>query len=79
MTIQIPTTPRSVKAENPEPEKLRSVLPESEELRSVVDILEPQREVSVVGHPKNCLYIASCASIHILFNQGRFGGLIQPD
>ena len=68
MTIQVPTTPRSVKVKSPRLEQLRSVLPESEELRIVVDTLKSQQEVSAAGHPKNHLYIYSGASVHILFS-----------
>ena len=31
---------------------------------------------SVAGHPKNCLYINSGASIYILFNKELLGGLV---
>ena len=56
-----------------------SVLPEPEVLRSVVDTLKPQQDVSVVGHPKNHLYIDSGESVHILFNRLLLGGLTQLD
>ena len=35
----------------------------------------PQRMTSVAGHSKNCLYIDSGASLHILFNKELMGGL----
>ena len=67
MTIQILKKPRSVKIQTPEPE----------ESWSREDDLTPQHLVSVAGYPKNCLYIDSCAFLHIIFNRGLLGGLIK--
>ena len=53
--------------------------PEPEELWSGDDTSMPQRLVSVAGHPKNCLYIDSGASVRILFNQELLEGLIKLD
>ena len=39
----------------------------------------PQRMTSVAGHPKNCLYIGSGASLHIIFNKELMGGLQSLD
>ena len=57
VTIQISKKPRSVMIQT---SKL-------EGLRSGEDTSTPQCLVSVAGHPKNCLYIDSGASITILF------------
>ena len=69
VTIQIPEKPRSVKIQTPEPE----------ESRTGEDALTPQRLVSVAGHPKNCLYIDSGASLYIIFNRELLGDLIKLD
>ena len=37
----------------------------------------PQRMASVVGHPKNRLYINSGAFLHILFNKELMEGLVN--
>ena len=60
VTIQILKKPMSVKIQTPE----------LKELRSGENTLTPQSLVSVAGNPKNCLYIDSGTSIHILSNQG---------
>ena len=52
-------------------------VPEPEESRSADDASIPQRLASVAGHPKNCLYIDSGASIHILFNKELLGGIVD--
>ena len=67
VTIQIPEKTRSVKIQVPEPK----------ESRSGDDASTPQRLASVAGHPKNCLYIDSSASIHILFNKELLGGIVN--
>ena len=54
-------------------------VPEPEESRSGDDALTQQRLASVAGHPKNCLYINSGASIHILFNKELLGGIVNLD
>ena len=54
-------------------------MPEPEESRSGDDALTPQRLASVAGHPKNCLYIDSGASIHILFNKELLCGFVNLD
>ena len=54
-------------------------MPDLEELRSGEEASTPQRLASVAGHPKNCLYIDSGASIHILFNRELLGGLMKLD
>ena len=69
MTIQIPEKTRCVKIQVPKPK----------ESRSGDDALTPQRLASVAGHPKNCLYINSGASIHIFFNKELMGGIFNPD
>ena len=52
-------------------------MPETEESRSGDNALIPQRLSSVAGHPKNCLYIDSGASIHILFNKELLGSIVN--
>ena len=47
------------------------------ELRSVKEYSTPQRMTSVVGHPKNRLYINSGAFLHILFNKELMEGLVN--
>ena len=69
VTIQIPEMTRSAKIQVPEPEKSSSG----------DDALTPQRLASVAGHPKNCLYIDSGVSIHILFNKELLGGIANLD
>ena len=67
MTIKIHKKPRSVKIQTPEPK----------ESGSGEDASTPQRQVSVTGHPKNCLCIDSGASLHIIFNRELLEGLIK--
>ena len=52
-----------------------STISDLRELRSEDVDSTPQRMTSVAGHPNNCLYIDSGASLHILFNRELMGGL----
>ena len=56
-----------------------STISDLHELRSEDKDLTPQRMTSVVGHPKNRLYINSGASLHILFNKKLMGELHNTD
>ena len=95
MNTQLPAAPVSAKTKYPERKQFRSEPLELEELKSVVDTLEPRhkleelrsmidtldprQKVNVAGYPKNQLYINNGSSIHIIFNWGLLGGLIQID
>ena len=65
--MKIPENPRSVKIPMPEPE----------ESRIGEEISTPQSMASVARHPKNCLYINSGTSIHILFSKELLGCLVN--
>ena len=54
-------------------------VPEPEKSRSGDDASTPQCLASVAGHPKNCIYIDSGASIHILFNKELLGGIVDHE
>ena len=78
MIIQIPEEPRSVKT----PKKPRSVKISMSEPNKSVSGKEnstQQHMASMTGHPNNCLYIISAASIHTFFNKELFGGLMNLD
>ena len=62
------------------PEKLTRVkiqLHDFEESISGEDALTPQRLVSVAGHPKDCLYINTGASLHTISSRELLEGLIK--
>ena len=54
-----------------------NMISELEESMSMKEASTPQRMASVAEHPKNCIYIDSGTSIHILFNKELMGGLVN--
>ena len=73
---QLPEKPRSVRTpKNPMDTKILII--EIEKLRSGKEASTPKRMASVAEHPKNCLFINSSASIHIVINKERLGGLVN--
>ena len=78
VTIQIPEKPRIVNIFE-KPRSVKIPMPKPEQSRSREEVSMSQRMASVAEHPKNCLYINSGASIHILFNKELLGGLVNLD